>query len=130
MIAEQFRTKLFSGNFAIRSYCYKGTYLFNEEYACRDYSTVLFYIIGKDRCRLYTRFLSSESLLLTLSRSGKISDNPLFFLLRLDVHMNIARYVLRSTKLDLLHKTLACDGCDYSKVVISIKKPAVGSSQP
>ena len=68
--------------------------------------------------------------LLTLSRSGEISDNPLFFLLRLDVHMNIARYVLRSTKLDLLHKTLACDGCNYSKVVISIKKPAVGSSQP
>ena len=56
MIAEQFRTKLFSENFALRSYCYKGTYLFNEEYACRDYSTVLFYIIGKDRRRLYTRF--------------------------------------------------------------------------
>ena len=56
MIAEQFRTKHFSENFALRLYCYKGTYLFNEEYACRDYSTVLFYIIGKDRRRLYTRF--------------------------------------------------------------------------
>ena len=56
MIAEQFRTKLFLENFALRSYCYKGTYLFNEEYDGRDYSTVLFYIIGKDRRRLYTRF--------------------------------------------------------------------------
>ena len=65
MIAEQFRTKLFSENFALRSYCYKGTYLFNEEYAGRDYSIVRYYIIGKDRRRLYTRFISSESLLLT-----------------------------------------------------------------
>ena len=56
MIAEQFRTKLFSENFALRSYCYKGTYLFNEEYAGRDYSIVRYYIIGKDRYRLYTRF--------------------------------------------------------------------------
>ena len=52
MIAEQFRTKLFSENFALRSYCYKGTYLFNEEYTGRDYSTVLYYIIGKDQRRL------------------------------------------------------------------------------
>ena len=56
MIAEQFRTKLFSENFALRSYCYKGTYLFNEEYVFRDYTLVLYYIIGKDRRRLYTRF--------------------------------------------------------------------------
>ena len=85
MIAEQFRTNLFSENFALRSFCYKGAYLFNEEYAFRDYSTVLNDIIGKDRRRLYTRFLSPESLLesllLTLSRSGCISDNPLFFLI-------------------------------------------------
>ena len=52
MIAEQFRTKLFSENFAFRSFCYKDTCLFNEEYAFRDYSTVLYYIIGKDRRRL------------------------------------------------------------------------------
>lgn len=44
--------------------------------------------------------------------------------------MNIARYVLRSTKRDLLHKTLAMcmEPCDYSEVAIAITKPAVGSS--
>ena len=122
MIAEQFRTKLFSENFVLRSYCYKGTYLFNEEYTGRDYSTVLFYIIGNDRCRLYTRFSLIGVSFIDFIQIREKSDNPLFFLLRLDVHMNIARYVLRSTKLDLLHKTLACDGCDYSKVVILHKE--------
>lgn len=56
---------------------------------------------------------------------GVLIHNYLDHLLRniliiiLDVHMNMARYVLCCKKHDLQHKTLAMADCDYSRVVIS-----------
>ena len=120
MIAEQFRTNLFSENFALWSYCYNGAYLFNEEYAFRDYSTVLYDIIGKDRRRLYTRFLSSESLLWTLSRSGLISDNPLFFLIPFGCSHEHCKVCFEARKIKFVSQN-PCNAqcCDSSEVVIT-----------